>query len=119
MIQSYPDLVKAKTQQGCSVLILACVNENINIAKQLIKNGADINATNPKGTTVFMYAKTPVIRKHGKTDFLEFLLENGADINAQDNFGKTVLDYVGEKSAVELTQWMISRGTKRGIEIGR
>ena len=88
--------VDVKTEQGWTGLTMACHGEHQELAKWLIAQGADVNATNSKGTTVFMYAKTPVVNS-GDFAFLNYLIEQGADPHAKDCFGKTALDYVEEK----------------------
>lgn len=52
------------------------------IVKALIKNGADLNATNSFGTSVLKWA---AIRK--KADAIEVLLRAGADSNRKDISG--------------------------------
>jgi methionyl-tRNA formyltransferase len=108
--------IDIKTKEGWTGLILACFNESYNVAKLLIENNADINATNSKGTTVFMYAKTPIQSKQDQTSFLKFLLEKGAQINAMDIYNKTVLDYVIEKKCFILAKWLQKNGAKATIE---
>ena len=62
----YP--IDAVSTEGWTGLIMACFNQNNEVAKFLIENGANVNATNQKGTTVFMYAKTPVQKKTEDTE---------------------------------------------------
>jgi len=109
---NYP--IDTRSPEGWTGLVMACFNENKAIAKFLIANGADINGTNAKGTTIFMYAKTPIQKKQHETAFLQYLLEHGANINALDKKGKSVLDYVLENRALILADWLIKKGAKRG-----
>lgn len=108
-------IIDVETPEGWTGLVISCFNENIEIAKFLLENGANINHANKKGTTVLMYAKTPVLKNQRNTAFLAYLLENGADINAVDIFRKTILDYVIEKEGFVLADWLISKGAKRSI----
>lgn len=101
--------INVKTAQGWTGLVMAVYAENIDLAKLLLENGADINATNTKGTTVFMYAKTPVFESQDYS-LLEYLLSQGADINAKDQFGLTVLDYVVKKGDPVMEKWMREQG---------
>ena len=89
----YLETIDVRSNQGWTGLIIACHGEHHALAKWLILQGADVNATNRKGTTVFMYAKTPIIRSLDTT-FLDYLIKRGADPNAQDSSGQTALDYV-------------------------
>ena len=111
----YP--IDIKSKEGWTGLVMACYNEKHEIAKLLIDHGADINATNDKGTTIFMYAKTPIQEKQNQTDFLQYLIDNGADINALDHKGKSVLDYVIENNALILAEWLVEKGAKRGKDL--
>lgn len=106
----YP--IDIRNEKNWTGLIMACFNEREKVAKLLIENGADINATNHKGTTVFMYAKTPVQQNPTKVFLLNYLLENGANINAKDEKGLTVLDYVKKNGYKVLANWLKSKGAK-------
>ena len=105
--------INCQTPEGWTGLIISCFNQQEEIAKLLIENGANINYINPKGTTVFMYAKTPILNNQKDTVFLNYLLENGANINALDIYNKTVLDYTIEYKADVLSEWMKSKGAKQ------
>lgn len=113
--KQYP--IDIRSEEGWTGLIMSCFNENTELSKLLIRNGADINATNDKGTTIFMYAKTPIQRKQTNTSFLQYLLDKGANINALDQNKKSVLDYVLDNNALLLAEWLIQKGAKRGQDI--
>jgi ankyrin repeat protein len=70
------------TRTGLAIAVIA---ENLELAKLLFKNGANLNQVNINGTTIFMYAKTPVFTSK-KTDILECLIKHEANINFLDNF---------------------------------
>ncbi len=106
-----------KNDRGWTGLVVACHAEQYEVAKYLIHQGADVNAMNQKGTTVFMYAKSPVLTS-ADYRILELLLSAGSDINAKDMFDKTALDYVLEKDNSEhLSQWLTDHGAKKSIDI--
>ena len=102
---------------GWTGLIIACFNQNHREAKFLVENGANVNATNKNGTTVFMYAKTPIQSVPNNTELLSYLLCHGAKINALDKRNKTVLDYVVENGADELAKWLVQNGAKRSKDL--
>ncbi len=88
--------IEARDDRGRTLLAVSLRANKIEVAKLLVEKGADVNATNLNGTTIFMYAKTPLMGTGG-FHTLEWLLKIGARINSKDKFGKTVLDYVGPK----------------------
>ena len=60
--------------------------EQIDAVRALIEKGADVNAMDERGGTVFMLAA-----EKGHTGICVLLLEKGADINAKDEDGWTAL----------------------------
>jgi ankyrin repeat protein len=110
------DDIDVKSPEGWTGLMIACFNENKDLANLLVFHGANVNATNQKGTTVFMYAKTPVLKSQN-TDLLEWLLQKGANINSKDVFDKTVLDYVEEKDVLWLVDWLKKHGAMFANEL--
>lgn len=109
--------IDSKSVEGWTGLIMSCFYEHIRLVKFLISNGADVNATNKNGTSVFMYAKTPVLHNNRSWKILELLLEGGADINHLDCYNKTVLDYVFDNNGVALSRWLILKGAQFGYII--
>lgn len=83
-------------------LTYAIESEAFDIAKTLVKSGADVNAREPIAS-----ARQPV---HVAVDFpghdiLEFLLQHGADVNGRDGCGATPImlaSYAGHLEAVQL-----------------
>jgi hypothetical protein len=74
----------------------------VNIAKQLINAGANVNQKNAMGATCLIYAVT-----FNRPEIAELLLERGADITVKDARGNTALDHAKEQgiqSLVELFQ---------------
>ncbi len=59
----------------------------IDIAKALIKRGADVNAKDKDGITALMVAAS-----HNNAPMLGLLLQSGADPAAKNNKGQTALD---------------------------
>jgi len=69
-------------------LMFAARYANVDFAKLLIENGADINSINHERNTAFHYAA-----KYNNFDVLKFLYENGAKINIPNKDQWTALDY--------------------------
>jgi len=109
--------IDIKSPEGWTGLIISCFNKRYEIVNFLIANKANINATNTKGTSVLMYAKTPVQQNQDDTKTLKLLIDAGADINHLDSFNKSILDYVMDNGAFKLGEWLISKGAKYGKNI--
>ena len=82
--------IKAKDVRGCTPLH-HCVtdyanDETMNMAKILIKNGANVNEQNRGGATPLMEPTSL-----GKLDVVEMLVKHGADPGILDNDGKSCL----------------------------
>ena len=86
---------------------LAVFYGHMEIAEQLIANGADVNAKLNSGYTLLHAAlKSPEI--------VEFLIEKGADVNARGFDGSTPLDTTANK---EITELLRKHGGKTGEEL--
>jgi ankyrin repeat protein len=105
--------IDARNSRGWTGLIVAAFNGRRDIIAELLKQGANVNACNAKGTTVFMFAKSAAQRT-GSYDLLDFLLTQGADINAVDAAGLSVLDYVRRTGDQALVDYLLARGA-RGV----
>lgn len=123
-LEMVKDIVKKKlfdinirNENGWTGLIIACFNSHIDVASFLIFNGANVNAVNDNGTSVFMYAKTPVLQDFKGIYILNLLIRNGAEINHLDRFSKTVLDYVRQHKNEELLEWLVSKGAKFSCDL--
>lgn len=114
-LAGHPD-INYRNENGWSALSVASYEHHYEIAKLLITNGADINLTNYKGTTIFMYAKTKCLAS-GNYKFLDYLLNHGADVNALDSAGLSVLDYVELTNKIKMINYLRSRGALRSSEI--
>ena len=69
-------------------LLEAVENNSLKAIKSLIKEGADVNATNRNDDTALMYAAYKGDKQTG-----ELLIENGADVDAINKNGYTALMY--------------------------
>lgn len=86
-------IINAKDKHGWSPLIVAVYNGNIEMAKYLVDNGADIRVKNNNGTNLLMYAKNNAVDT-GDLRILEYVLSLGLDLLEQDYDGSSVIDYV-------------------------
>jgi len=89
MLADYPALVRLKKGArgaGDTPLHVAMRRRRLEIAELLLARGADINATNDRGTAPLHSAADS-----GNTEAVKFLLKHHADVNAVDSMGLTPL----------------------------
>lgn len=67
-------------------LLEAARRGHSDVAAALIKAGANVNAQDPYGVSVLMFASIC-----GSSELMEMLIERGADVNAKDVNGRTAL----------------------------
>lgn len=73
-----------------SLLAIAVDNNNLDVVKLLIENGANVNYSGSLSN------RTPLIRASKRTypEIIEYLLEKGADIDIVDDSGNKAIDYL-------------------------
>jgi ankyrin repeat protein len=87
-------------------LVAAVYNPDLDVIKVLLKNGADINASNNYGYTALMKAADS-----DKTEAVRLLLENGGDAGGYSNWGLTVLMYAMDSSPnLEIVALLLDNG---------
>lgn len=96
-----PKIVNVQDENGWTPLIVAIYNNQKEIVKTLLINGADLNICNFKGTTPLMYAKSSYI-KHKDSEVLQLLLSFDVDVYQKDYLNKNVLDYCLENNETEV-----------------
>jgi hypothetical protein len=112
-------------------LIKAVVEGNLEEVKQLVRDGADINASIERRRgllpSAFVFeggcysADVASISKYGKAalilasflghlDVVEFLLENGADVNAVGRDGNTALMWASPRGHIDVMRLLLKNG---------
>lgn len=89
-------------------LSLLCYTDNIEIAKLLIENGANIHYENEQE-----YNSTPIFYQHSNLNIAKLLLENGANINHRDSTGKTPLFFC---ESVESATLFVESGAEINVK---
>ena len=100
-------LVGCGNPEADRALFKAATEGNIKGIKQLIADGADVNAKNRDGTTPL---QTAAIRGH--KEFLQLLIANGADVNAKNEDRMTPLHC----AAIGTSLNYLSRGGRYGVD---
>ncbi|HAS6154153.1 TPA: formyl transferase [Vibrio vulnificus] len=86
-------VINEKNSNGWSPIIVAAYHGKIDVVELLVSLGANINDTNYKGTSVFMYAKDYAI-KNKDINYIRSMIRLGANVNLSDCHGKSVFDYL-------------------------
>ncbi len=84
---------------------------NLDDVQVLVRKGATIDATAPKGRTALMLAAA-----NGHTPVVEFLLQQGAEINAKDSDGQTALMYATSGLFPETVKFLLENGADVDVQ---
>ena len=88
---------------------IACAvqyNPNIDVAKYLITQGADVNVFDRDGNTLLHLATM----SNPNVGLLKFLVEQGLDVNAKDGLDNTLLHSATLNSNIEILKYLIELG---------
>ena len=85
---------------------------NLEIVKNLIKQGADINAKDDDGNTVLMWSS-----REGHLDIVKFLIDKGADIEIKNSNGESAL-MINAKStgSLKVIKYLLDNGADINAE---
>lgn len=81
------DILSAQDISGATALHEAVRYGRVDIARLLLANGANVNATDSIGKTPILL----IIPSNAQQDMYPLLLQNGAKVNQKDMYGDTVL----------------------------
>lgn len=98
--------IEFQDKHGWSPLTVAVYNNNYEITKYLIQNGADINIKNNNGTNLLMYAKDCYVQYNDATIF-DYLLSLGLDPKDKDYSGKNLYDYCNDEGIKSIGNFKI------------
>ena len=88
----------------------ADINSFIDIQRELIKAGADVNYVREDGKTPLILAGAGDL---GKIEGVKFLLDNGANVNDSDLTGKSAVSYAIKEEIIEVLRASGARGGSR------
>lgn len=98
-------------------LAFACKKNNLEIAKFLIENGADVNKNIMYGEDDKYSSSTPsmITCENNNLEMLELLIENGADLNIKTRDESTFIIAL-EKGDVNLVDYLVTHGADTDIK---
>jgi ankyrin repeat protein len=75
-------------------------------AERIVKDGANVNATDTNGVTPIHIAS-----EKGHTEIVRFLVNNGADVHCKDTDGDTPLHDAADHGRLEIVRFLVSNGS--------
>lgn len=75
-------------QDGGTPFLVACQSNHVDVARFLLKQGADINSRMADGASAVF-----LVSQNGHEDVLEFLIKSGANAHALRNVSHTLTLY--------------------------
>ncbi len=96
-----PKIIDVQDENGWTPLIIAIYNNQKEVVKTLLMNGANLSICNFKGTTPLMYAKSAYV-KYKDPEIIKLLISLDVNIYQKDYTNKNVLDYCLENNKFEL-----------------
>ncbi len=100
-------ILNDKDEHGWTALTIAVYNNNFEMTKWLIEQGADLKVLNNNGTNLLMYAKNCFVNS-GDAEIFEFLLKKGLSPLVKDYVGKNLIDYCNEEGIDKIGCWTAS-----------
>ena len=89
MLRDDPELVQERYARGDTALHHAARNGDLEIVRQLVSSGADVNATTDNNHFSLYCAAG-----HGHVETTQYLVDEGADLEAKLSDGKTVTEWL-------------------------
>ena len=88
-------------------------NEDIEVIKFLVSNGADVNTKNKKGRTPLHEAAW----NKESVEIIKIFISGGANVNAKTNDGKTPIDLAKEHANVQVVEYLecIGAASKKNV----
>ena len=84
-------------------LVVATLRGDLEILKNLVENGVDVNEK-------ISFNKTALMLVADRLKFVKYLVENGADVNAKDINNNTALIYSCINNRLEIVKYLVEHG---------
>jgi len=103
-------------------LLTAAAARNIQLMKEAIANGADVDSRSGSFKTplhnalIFRVAARRAFMPWEPTEEVQLLLENGADINAEDDSGNTPMHFAVYSGFFELVELLLVSGANAAVQ---
>jgi ankyrin repeat protein len=104
------NIVNAIDENGASILILACYRGNLEVAKFLINNKADLNYVSNNGTALMA-----CVFKN-EFELVDELISKKANLDLTDGNGMTALMLAVQFTNVEMVKKLVSAGANKALK---
>jgi len=91
MLRDHPELVHERYARGDTALHHATRNGDLEVVKQLVTQGADVDAMSDNNHFPLYCAAG-----HGHVETVRFLIEQGVDVNARLDDGKNIVEWLAQ-----------------------
>ncbi|MCD8518371.1 MAG: ankyrin repeat domain-containing protein [Flavobacterium sp.] len=112
-LKANPNTLNSVNENGSTPLILACYYNNIDVVRELVYQGADIDSKIDMGTALM----AAVVK--GNDDIVLFLLEKGANPNLKDSNQSTALIYATLFKNKEIMSMLIKYKADKNLKDAR
>jgi ankyrin repeat protein len=113
LLQDHPELVSSIDKFGNTPLHLAALNNQLEVARLLIANGADVNALSKKSVrNVGMTPLHAALLSFHHKEMVDLLISRGADVNAGDTLKQTPLHYAVRNDLKADVELLLANGAE-------
>ena len=102
--------VRARDGQGRTALTAAAYGNHVDVARALVRAGADVNAKDETEQSPYLIATSEV---DDRPALLELALANGAKVNDKDSYNGTGLIRAGERGYPRIVRRLLAAGIDR------
>jgi len=113
IVDANPALAKSYSPDGFPAMALAAFLGHFDVARYLVKNGADVNAISTNGTG---YNALTAAVTSGHTEIVKWLLESGADANHKYGPGYTPLIAAAANGGLDIVKLLLASGADRAAQ---
>lgn len=106
-LKSSPRTIKI-SRTGATALITASVNDNVDVVRLLLENGADVNECDADGETALLHAA-----KGGDPRLVDLLLRSRAELEMKDKYGRTSLMVAAIHNNRDAVRTLLAHGANR------
>ena len=92
---------------GTLHFVIKNCKESLNIVKNLVEQGADVNLKDYRNKTALHYAV-----EAKSLEIVKYLVEHGADVNCKTRRGATALHFAVGTGSLEMAKYLVENGAK-------